>query len=99
MNVQIQSIKFTADKKLIDFINQKVTKLDRFFDNILVAEVFLRVEKTQDLENKLAEVRLSVPGNDLIAHRQCKTFEEAIDGCVDALKIQIKKHKEKLKGI
>jgi ribosome-associated translation inhibitor RaiA len=43
-------------------------------------------------------VRLSVPGNDLIAHRQCKTFEEAVDGCVDALKIQIKKHKDKLRG-
>ena len=99
MNVQIQSIKFNADKKLIDFINQKVSKLDRFFDNIIGAEVFLRVEKTQDMENKLVEVRLSVPGNDLIAHRQCKTFEEAIDGCVDALKIQIKKHKERLRNV
>ncbi len=99
MNVKIQSIKFNADKKLIDFINQKVSKLDRFFDNIIGAEVILRVEKTQDLENKFAEIRLGVPGNDLIAHKQCKTFEEAIDGSVDALKIQIKKHKEKLRGI
>ena len=98
MNVQIQSIKFTADKKLIDFINQKVSKLDRFFDNFLGAEVILRVEKTQELENKFAEIRLAVPGSDLIVHRKCKTFEEAIDDCIDVLKIQIKKHKDKLRG-
>ncbi|MBN1988330.1 MAG: ribosome-associated translation inhibitor RaiA [Bacteroidales bacterium] len=98
MNVKIQSIKFDADKKLIDFVNNKVTKLDRFYDNILSAEVFLRLENSQDLENKIAEIRLDIPGNDLFAERKCKTFEEAIDECVDALKRQVDKHKEKLRG-
>jgi putative sigma-54 modulation protein len=98
MNVKIQSIKFNADKKLIDFANQKVSKLGRFFDNILDAEVFLRVENSQDMDNKIAEIRLNVPGSDLFAQRQCKTFEEAIDECVSALKIQVSKHKDKLRG-
>ncbi|HPX04500.1 MAG TPA: ribosome-associated translation inhibitor RaiA [Tenuifilaceae bacterium] len=99
MNVKIQSIKFDADKKLIDFINSKVNKLDRFYDNILSAEVFLRLENSQDLENKIAEIRLDIPGNDLFAERKCKTFEEAIDECVDALKRQVDKHKEKQRGV
>ena len=99
MNVKIQSIKFTADKKLIDFINQKVNKLERYFDNILDAEVYLRAEHPQEVTNKIVEIRLNVPGADLFAHKQCKTFEEAVDECVSALKIQTKKHKEKIKGL
>ena len=99
MNVKIQSIKFTADAKLIDFINQKVNKLERFFDNIIDADVFLRADKPQEVTNKSVEIRLNVPGTDLFVKKQCSTFEEAVDECVDALKIQIKKHKEKSKGV
>ena len=97
MNVKIQSIKFNADKKLIDFISLKVNKLERFFDNIIDADVYLRADKPQEVTNKIAEIRLNVPGTDLFAHKQCVTFEEAVDECIEALKIQIKKHKEKLK--
>ena len=99
MNVKIQSIKFNADMKLIDFINQKVNKLERFFDNIIDADVFLRADKPQEVTNKSVEIRLNVPGADLFARKQCSTFEEAVDECIAALKIQIKKHKEKVKGI
>ena len=99
MNVKIQSIKFNADTKLIDFINQKVNKLERFFDNIIDADVFLRADKPQEVTNKSVEIRLNVPGTDLFVKKQCSTFEEAVDECVDALKIQIKKHKEKVKGV
>ena len=77
MNVKIQSIKFTADKKLIDFINQKVNKLERFFDNIIDADVFLRADKPQEVANKSVEIRLNVPGADLFAqyqHRQRNTI-------------------------
>lgn len=99
MNIKIQSIKFDADKKLVDFINKKVSKLERFFDHIVDVEVYLRLENSQDLENKLAEIRIKVPGSDLFTQRRAKTFEEAIDSCVDALKVQIQKHKEKVRGI
>lgn len=98
MNVKIQSIKFVADKKLIDFVSQKVNKLERFFDNIIDADVYLRADKPQEVANKAVEIRLNVPGADLFVRKQCSTFEEAVDECIDALKIQIKKHKEKVKG-
>jgi len=98
MNLQIQSIHFTADRKLIGFIEEKVKKLDQFYDGIISGEVFLRLENDASA-NKIAEIRLNVPGNDLYVKRQCKTFEEAIDTGVTALSRQVKKHKEKIKGL
>ena len=97
MNVKIQSIKFDADKKLVDFIEKKVLKLERFFDGIIDAEVFLTLENAQDPENKKAGIRLDIPGNELFAERSCKTFEEAVDESIEALKVQIMKAKEKMR--
>jgi putative sigma-54 modulation protein len=99
MDAKIQSIKFDADKKLISFINSKLGKLQRFYDAIIGAEVFLKLENTPDTENKIVEIKLLIPGNDLFVQRQSKTFEEAIDECIEVLKRQVKKHKEKQRGI
>ncbi|MDP4684581.1 MAG: ribosome-associated translation inhibitor RaiA [Crocinitomicaceae bacterium] len=96
MDIQVHSIHFTADKKLIDFINEKVGKLELFFENIIAGEVFLRIDKSQEGDNKVAEVKILIPGKELFAKKQCKTFEEATDLAVEALRKQVKKHKEKL---
>lgn len=98
MKVVIQSIKFDADKKLIEFVTKKVEKLEKFFDGIVRADVALKLSNSQEQENKEAEIRLSIPGNDLYAERKCKTFEEAVDACIDALRKQISKAKEKMRG-
>ena len=99
MNIQIHSVRFDADKKLIDFVHQKIGKLHQVSDDIVSAEVFLRLDKDQDRENKITEIKLEYPGGPLFAKKQSKTFEEATDSVVDALKKQITKHKKKLKGI
>jgi putative sigma-54 modulation protein len=99
MNIRIKAVKFDADTKLEDFIQKKVSKLGRFFDDIITAEVFLKLENTPDLENKVVEVRLDIPGSDLFARKQTKSFEEYTDEVVDALKQQILKHKEKQRGL
>jgi putative sigma-54 modulation protein len=99
MNVKIQSIKFDADKKLIDFANAKLSKLQKFYDAVIGAEVFLKVENSQEMENKIVEVKLLIPGNDLFAQRQAKTFEEGIDDCIEVLKRQVTRHKEKQRGL
>jgi putative sigma-54 modulation protein len=99
MKVTIQSVHFDADKKLIQFIEEKIGKLGTFFSDIIGAEVTLKLEKSVGLDDKAAEVRLIVPGNDLFAKKTCKTFEEAIDTTVAALKNQIIKHKEKLRRV
>jgi putative sigma-54 modulation protein len=95
MKVKIQSIHFDADKKLLEFIEGKVGKLNTYSNKIIDSEVFLRLDKSSSHENKIAEIKLLVPGNDLFAKRQCKTFEEATDQAVEALRRQLKKKKEK----
>lgn len=98
MNVKIQSIKFDADQKLIDYINSKLSKVKRFFDGIIGAEVFLKLINTSDADNKVVEVKLIIPGNDLFVERKAKRFEEALDECVEVLKRQVNKQKEKMRG-
>ena len=99
MEIQIQSIHFTADSKLLGFIEEKVGKLSHFYDWIISSEIFLRIDKSDNTTNKIAEIKLNVPGNDLYVKRQCKTFEEAIDTGILAISRQVKKYKEKVKGL
>jgi len=98
MNIQIHSIRFDADKKLIDFVTQKVNKLSQLSDDIVSAEVFLRLDKDDERENKITEIKVEYPRGPLFARKQSKTFEEATDLVVDALKRQIVKQKGKMRG-
>ena len=95
MQIQVQSIHFDADSKLIAFIEEKIGKLGHFHDQIIGSEVYLRLDKSDVKENKITEIKLSVPGKDLFAKRQCKTFEEATDTAVEALRRQIRRHKSR----
>lgn len=97
MKIRVQSIHFTADVKLLDFIQKKADKLDQFFDQIISGDVYLKLENTEDEANKISEIKLMIPGNDLFAKEQCKTFEEATDKAIESLKRQLDKHKEKLR--
>jgi putative sigma-54 modulation protein len=99
MNIQIHSVRFDADKKLIEFVNQKLVKLSQYGESIVSAEVYLRLDNDQERENKVSEIKLEYPGGPLFARKQSKTFEEATDQAVDALKKQITKHKAKMKGV
>ena len=98
MDIKINSVHFDADQKLINHVNKKVNKLGQFFDGIIGAEVFLRLENVQNDENKVAEIKLLIPGNDLFVKKQSKTFEEAVNKTVETLNRQVTKYKEKLKG-
>src|ERR1700712_4741004 len=95
MKIRVQSIHFTADKKLLNFIQKKADKLDVFFDQIISGEVYLKLENVEDEANKITEIKLMLPGNQLFAKEQCKSFEEATDLAVESLKKQIDKHKRK----
>ncbi|MBM3160437.1 MAG: HPF/RaiA family ribosome-associated protein [Bacteroidetes bacterium] len=95
MVTQMHSIHFKADKKLLNFIQEKLNKLELLNQQVISAEVFLRLDKDREKENKITEIKLSVPGKEFFAKRQCKSFEEATDEAIDALKKQIIKEKEK----
>ena len=95
MKVQVQSLHFDADAKLIDFIQKKLDKLDTFYDRTIDAEVILRLNN-EGIENKTVEIKLNIPGEQLFATKTNGSFEEATDHCTEALRRQIKKHKEKM---
>jgi len=98
MKIMINAIKFDADRKLILFVQHKVKKLTKFFDDILGAEVFLKLENAQESDNKVVEIRIEIPGGSLFSRKQSKSFEESTDLAVDALRLQLIKHKEKIRG-
>ncbi|MCH8317671.1 MAG: ribosome-associated translation inhibitor RaiA [Bacteroidetes bacterium] len=95
MKLQMHSIHFDADQDLIDFIQKRTEKLETFYDHIMDGEVFLRLNKNKNKENKVIEIKLNVPGTQLFAKEQSKSFEAATDMAVEALKKQLKKFKEK----
>lgn len=99
MNINISSVHFKTDQKLESFIADKVEKLNKVYDNILGADVTLKLENTEKPENKTSEIRMKIRGNDAIASKTAKSFEEATDLSVEALKKQLKKIKEKERGI
>ena len=90
MNVQIQSVKFDADKRLVEFVNAKMAKLDRFAERSTGAEVILKLDKDHEKGNKFAAITLH-----LVACHQSKAFEESVDEAIDALKRQLDKFKAK----
>lgn len=95
MEIKIQSIHFDATEKLQDFIEKKVAKLERTFEDIKTAEVQLKVVKPATAQNKETSLTVSVPGQTLFVEKTCDTFEEGVDLCVDAMKVQLTKFKEK----
>lgn len=94
MQVQIHSIHFDADQKLLAFVHSKLDKLNTFHDHLISGEVFLRLEKDAEKGNKIAEIKLHVPGADLFAKRQSATFEGACDEVVEALRRQLRKQRK-----
>ena len=95
MKVLINSVHFKADQKLEDFITQKVEKLCTKYSEVISAEVTLKLDNTDTPENKIADIRLVLRGDDLYASKQSKSFEESIDACIDALKKQLEKYRGK----
>jgi len=96
MKLQMHSIHFDADQKLVDFIQVKANKLDTFYDRIIDGEVFMRLEQDDARENKIVEIKLNIPGTQLFAKEKSKSFEAAADAAVEGLRRQLKKYKEKL---
>ncbi|NND77114.1 MAG: ribosome-associated translation inhibitor RaiA [Flavobacteriales bacterium] len=95
MQIKVHSIHFDADTSLLEFVQEKVNKLDNFYDNIISGEVFLRLDKSDNRENKISEVKISIPGKELFAKKHGKSFEEATDETVEAIRRQILKFKGK----
>ena len=97
MKVNVHAVNFTVDKKLVDFIEERLGRLEKFYDKVISSDVFLKVEKTSEKENKIAEVKIHVPGDDFMVKKQCKTFEEAIEVSAESIERLLVKRKEKIR--
>lgn len=99
MEIRIKSIHFDATEKLQEFINKKVEKLQKSYEDIQKVEVQLKVEKPAAALNKTTSLTLTAPGNTLFVEKTCDTFEEGVDLCLDAMKVQLTKFKEKQRNL
>ncbi|MEA1786804.1 ribosome-associated translation inhibitor RaiA [Arenibacter sp. GZD96] len=97
MKVNAQSVNFTADGKLIGFIQNRLDKLELFYDRVISSDVYLKVENTSSKENKVVEIKVHVPKDKFIVKKQCKSFEEAVDSACSSLERKLVKRKEKFR--
>jgi putative sigma-54 modulation protein len=95
MKVNLHAVNFNVDKKLVDFVQEKIDKLEKYYDKIVSADVFLKLENTSDKENKIVEIKINVPGDDFVVKKIAKSFEEGTDLVVDSLERVLVKRKEK----
>ena len=94
MKVNLHNVGFTVDQKLVDFIQKKMDKLDLFYDKVIDAEVYLKLDNTTAKENKIVEIKINVPGDSFVVKIQFKSFEEGVDSCVNPIERFLKKYKE-----
>lgn len=97
MKVNAQSVNFNADVKLISFLQNRLNKLETFYDKVISSDVYLKVQNTSVKENKIVEIKLNVPKDKLIVKKKCKSFEEAVDSACNSLERKLIKRKEKLR--
>ncbi|HET8886155.1 MAG TPA: ribosome-associated translation inhibitor RaiA [Salinimicrobium sp.] len=95
MKINVQSVNFTADQKLVNFIQGKLNKLESHFDQVIFADIYLKTENTSSKENKISEIMLSIPGEGIICKKRARRFEVGVDECVSSLERQLQKRKKK----
>ena len=97
MNVNIQTVHFDADDKLVDYVSRKLVKLNTFHDSILKVDVFLKLDNVvHTIKDKIVEIRVHVPRHDFFVKASTKSFEESFDSAMESIVSQIKRKKEKL---
>lgn len=98
MKVNVHAVNFNVDRKLVDFVQERLDKLEKYYDKVVSSDVFLKLDNTSDKENKIVEVKVIVPGDDFVVKKQSKSFEEAIDLSVESLERLLLKRKEKIRA-
>ncbi|MCB2376294.1 ribosome-associated translation inhibitor RaiA [Hymenobacter sp. BT635] len=96
MKVQMHSVHFDADQKLLDFIQKRLDKLETFYDRVTEGEVILKLNNKDGIDNKTVEIKLLIPGTTLFSQEDAPSFEAAADAAADNLRRQITKYKEKV---
>ena len=97
MNVNIQTVHFDADSKLVSYIEKKISKLSQFHDSITKVDIYLKLDNVvHNIKDKIAEIKVAIPRHEFFVKHSSKSFEESFDEAMDAVITQIKRKKEKL---
>lgn len=98
MKVNVHAVNFTVDAKLVAFIQARIDKLEKYYDRVVASDVYLKVDNTSEKENKILELKIHVPGDDIMVKKQCRTFEEAIEVAAESAERILVKRKEKIRA-
>jgi putative sigma-54 modulation protein len=100
MNVQIQTVHFEADSKLIELVQKKIQKLSTFHDKIIGIEVYLKLDNVaHKIKDKIAEIKVYVPKQSYFSKQSSKSFEESFDSAFESMVNQVKRRKEKANSV
>lgn len=97
MKVNVHAVNFTVDRKLVGFVQDRLDKLEKYYDRVVCSDVFFKVDNTNAKLNKIAEVKISVPGDEFVVKKQCKSFEEAVELAADSMERLLTKRKQKIR--
>ncbi|WP_159800042.1 ribosome hibernation-promoting factor, HPF/YfiA family [Flavobacterium sp. MK4S-17] len=98
MKVNVHAVNFNVDRKLVGFVQARLDKLEKYYDRVVYSDVFFKLDNSNDKVNKIAEIKVNVPGNELIVKKQCKTFEEAVELAADSMERLLVKRKQKIRA-
>ena len=98
MNINFQSINYVADTKLIEFTEKRIHKITNFYDHIIDVYIYTKVENNSDQINKSVEIKIGIPGDDVIVKKIAKSFEEAINSASESVERILKRRKEKVRA-
>lgn len=98
MKVNVHAVNFNVDKKLVSFVEERLVKLEKYYDKVVASDVYLKVENVSEKENKTVEIKISVPGDEFLVKKTYKSFEEAADSATESLERLLIKRKEKVRA-
>ena len=98
MKVNVHAVNFNVDTKLFGYVQVRLDKLEKYYDKVVSSEVFFKLDNTSEKQNKIAEIRLMVPGDEFMVKKQCKSFEEAVELAAESMERLLMKRKQKIRA-
>ncbi|MBL7959999.1 ribosome-associated translation inhibitor RaiA [bacterium] len=94
MKIRITSRHQKLAPKLREYIEEKLDRVERYYDRIIDCEVVIVKEKIAEK----VEISIKVYGKSLNVKAKDPDLTKAIDLCMDKLEVQLKKFKGKMKS-
>lgn len=98
MKVNVHAVNFNVDRKLIGYVQDRLNRLEKYYDRVVNSDVYFKLDNTSEKQNKIAEIKIAVPGDEFIVKKQCKSFEEAVELAADSMERLLMKRKHKVRA-